>query len=232
MSPVKDWSALCHHIGYGFHNPDLLKRALTHRSGGSVHNERLEFLGDAVLDLAMADVLCQQFPNTTEGKLSRMRASLVRGHSLAKLARKFQLGDFLILGVSEAKSGGQNRDSILEDAMEALIGAIYVDSDFATAKCLISDWFADKVQALSPDADVIDAKSRLQEYLQQYNQPLPEYTIVKTEGAEHEQIFTIRCSVASLSLSAEAKGTSRKKAEQAAAALLLENIPGDAFTGK
>lgn len=221
---MSDWSSLYQKIAYTFKDESLIKCALTHRSVGEGHNERLEFLGDAVLGFVIADQLYVQFPQAREGQMSRMRANLIRSSTLAALARGFGLGDYLNLGVSAAKNGSHTSDSLLEDAMEALIGAIYKDSDFATAQQFVQRCFAEHLQNLSLEDNFVDAKSRLQEYAQQLGYQLPRYEVIEIAGAEHQQSFTVRCSVPELGLSAEANGSSRKRGEQGAAAGVLSHL--------
>ena len=216
--------ALQRHINYEFGDEALLKLALTHRSATNQHNERLEFLGDAVLGLVTGQVLYHQFPKAREGQLSRLRSSLVRGNTLAELAREFKLGDYLHLGISELKTGGTDRDSILEDAMEALIGAIYLDSDFDTVQRIMLVWFQTRLDELSIDMPTRDAKTRLQEYMQGKGLALPQYETVDTTGAEHKQTFHVKCSLVPLGLSSLGIGKSRKAAEQVAAKAMLEQL--------
>jgi len=211
-------------LGYQFNQPNLLLQALTHRSAKGIHNERLEFLGDSVLGFVIAEVLYQKFPKNSEGDLTRMRSSLVKGITLAELARDFGLGDYLILGPGELKSGGFRRDSILEDAIEAIIGAIFLDADIDTVQKVILDWFASRLAKIKPGQDQKDPKSLLQEYLQGRKIPLPLYEVVQVTGQSHQQEFSIRCSTETLKLEVITKGSSRRKAEQEAALQLLEKI--------
>ena len=174
-------------IGYQFEQRELLKQALTHRSAHANHNERLEFLGDSILGVVIAEALFQRFPNVAEGDLSRMRAAIVCGRSLAKLGRKKEVGDYLWLGQGELKSGGYRRESILADAMEAIIGAVYLDSDMATVKTMVLQWFTEQLETIKPGANQKDPKTRLQEWLQARQRPLPEYDVVATQGQAHNQ---------------------------------------------
>ncbi|MDF2690466.1 MAG: rnc [Gammaproteobacteria bacterium] len=215
---------LCQTIAYSFKDLNLLHLALSHRSIEGPHNERLEFLGDAVLGLSIAEALYQKFPQANEGALSRLRSSLVKGETLALLAQEFNLGDYLRLGSGELKSGGYRRNSILEDAIEAIIGAVYLDSDFVTARAMVLNWFNSRIQALSLSDSLRDSKSRLQEYLQAKGYALPLYELIKTEGPDHAQTFTIRCTLKNLNLVAEAEGLSRRQAEQDAAKAILEQL--------
>lgn len=211
-------------IGYEFKQPELLRQALTHRSAKGAHNERLEFLGDSILGFVIAEALFEKFPNENEGDLTRMRSSLVKGVTLAELGRDFRLGDYLILGLGELKSGGHRRESILEDAVEAIIGAVYLDSNQAICKQLILTWFASRLSTIEPGSDQKDPKTRLQEYLQGRKIPLPQYEVIETTGQSHNQQFTVKCTTSALNDAVITKGTSRRKAEQAAAADLLKRL--------
>lgn len=211
-------------LGYTFKNKDLLIQALTHRSAKGTHNERLEFLGDSILGFVIAEVLYQQFPSHDEGDLTRMRSSLVRGVTLAEIGRSFNLGEHLILGPGELKSGGHRRDSILEDAVEAIIGAVYLDSDNDTAKALVLSWFAERLEKIKPGNEQKDPKTRLQEYLQARKIALPLYEVIHTSGQSHNQQFTVRCTTSVINTEVITKGTSRRKAEQAAAQQVLALI--------
>ncbi len=212
-------------IGYQFQDIAKLKRALTHRSAAALHNERLEFLGDAILGQIMALYLFQRFPKAREGELSRIRSSLVQGKTLAKMAKEFDIGPFLILGSGELKSGGHRRESILADTVEAIIGAIFVDcNDLERVKELVLDWYATRLESLSQKESGKDPKTLLQEWLQGRKMELPDYQLVKTEGEAHNQTFYIRCSIQELQLSVDAVEKSRKKAEQLAAKKALEKI--------
>jgi ribonuclease-3 len=210
-------------IAYNFTNADLLTAALTHRSVGRGNNERLEFLGDAILGMVIADSLYKQFPEASEGDLSRMRARLVRGESLTALAQKISLGDYLYLGQGELKSGGFRRASILADAYEALLGAIYLDSDIQQCRQFILHQFSQLLAEISPAGAQKDAKTLLQESLQAKQMPLPEYEIIATAGQAHAQVFTVECRVQGYE-PVSASAPSRRKAEQAAAAKLLEGM--------
>lgn len=211
-------------LGYTFNNTDLLLQALTHRSAKGTHNERLEFLGDSILGFVIAEVLYQQFPSHDEGDLTRMRSSLVRGVTLAEIGRGFNLGEYLILGPGELKSGGHRRDSILEDAVEAIIGAVYLDSDNDTAKALVLKWFAERLDIIKPGNEQKDPKTRLQEYLQSRKIALPLYEVIHTSGQSHNQQFTVRCTTQVINTEVITNGTSRRKAEQAAAQQVLALI--------
>lgn len=211
-------------LGYTFQQQDLLLQALTHRSASSKHNERLEFLGDSILSFVIANVLYQRFPRIDEGDLSRMRATLVRGNTLAELAREFDLGECLRLGPGELKSGGFRRESILADTVEALIGAAFLDSDIHEVERLILNWYQVRLDEISPGDKQKDPKTRLQEFLQGRHLPLPYYLVVQIRGEAHDQEFTIHCQVSGLSTPVIGIGSSRRKAEQAAAEEALKQL--------
>ena len=211
-------------IGYHFQDVALLKQALTHRSAGHNHNERLEFLGDAILNLTIAEALFHQFPKCNEGELSRMRATLVREPTLAILARDFQLGDYLSLGQGELKSGGFRRESILADCVEAIIGAISLDSSLSHATQIVNRWYQTLLETIKPGDNQKDAKTRLQEYLQGNRQPLPTYNVVSIQGEAHNQLFIVECSISDNDRTFIGKGSSRRKAEQAAAEQILQEL--------
>ncbi|GAA5218401.1 ribonuclease III [Corallincola platygyrae] len=214
-------------LGYQFDDVSLLEQALTHRSAGSRHNERLEFLGDSILSLVISEQLYAQFPKASEGDLSRLRAALVKGTTLAELARDFQLGDFLRLGSGELKSGGFRRASILADAVEAIIGAIYLDNGIDVVRPLILAWYKSRLEAIKPGEHQKDAKTQLQELLQSRKLALPEYTVLDIKGEAHNQTFTVSCKVSPLNDAVTATGPSRRKAEQDAAAQVLEKMSHD-----
>ncbi|PMO38190.1 ribonuclease III [Vibrio splendidus] len=211
-------------IGYQFNDADLIHLALTHRSAAGKHNERLEFLGDSILSFVIADDLYHRFPKVNEGDMSRMRATLVRGHTLAELGREFELGDYLKLGPGELKSGGFRRDSILADAVEAIIGAAYLDSDTEVVRRIILSWYQSRLESIQPGVSQKDPKTRLQEFLQGRRNPLPVYTVTNIKGEAHNQEFTVECEVAGVDKPVIGKGTSRRKAEQAAAETALEQL--------
>ncbi|MDX1442440.1 MAG: ribonuclease III [Gammaproteobacteria bacterium] len=213
-------------IGYRFSDESRLQRALTHRSFGNENNERLEFLGDAVLGMVIADVLFHREGRLAEGDLSRLRASLVNRDSLAELAGALELDTILRLGGGEMKSGGARRSSVLADAFEAIIGAIYIDGGFEAADRFVREQFTDRLAAL-PDAEELkDPKTRLQEFLQSRGEVLPIYELVSSSGPAHKREFVVSCRVDSLGLETNATGRSRRRAEQAAAAKLLESMHG------
>ncbi len=205
--------------------PELFTQALTHRSASSENNERLEFLGDALLGFVIAETLMHRFPEADEGALSRARASLVKQEALAARARALKLGDQLRLGSGELRTGGYTRDSILADAFEALLGAYYLDQGFAAAERLILRLFADPLAAVS-EAPKKDPKTRLQEYLQGLHLNLPEYEVVATTGKQHDQRFTVRCRLLNSTTETLGEGTSRRRAEQQAASHMLELLTG------
>ncbi|MBL8246928.1 MAG: ribonuclease III [Candidatus Competibacter sp.] len=215
-------SRLCAALGYTFQQPELLEEALTHRSASACNNERLEFLGDALLSLVIAEYLFQRYPKASEGELSRLRASLVKGEALAELARHLNLGDVLRLGQGELKSGGAQRESILSDALEALFGAAYLDGGLATCRTLILHLYRESLEDLSSASELKDPKTRLQEYQQARQQPLPVYNVLEIRGEPHAQSFTVECAVAEFR--AVAVGNSRRKAEQEAARHVLEQM--------
>ncbi|WP_410506458.1 ribonuclease III [Marinomonas sp. GJ51-6] len=202
----------------------MLELALTHRSFGGKNNERLEFLGDSILNYVIAEDLFHRFPKAKEGELSRLRASLVKGDTLAELAREFQLGDFLKLGAGELKSGGFRRDSILADAVEGIIGAIYLDAGMDVCRQHILAWYKDRLDATSLKIVTKDAKTRLQEYLQARKYGLPQYEVVKIDGEPHDQTFYVNCQVEAYDGVIEGKGNSRRIAEQNAAAKALKKL--------
>ncbi len=213
-------------LGYTFSEPSLLLTALTHCSHSSPHNERLEFLGDSILNGTIARELFDRFPNLPEGDLSRLRANLVRQDTLHRLAVSLALGECLRLGDGELKSGGSQRPSILADALEALFGAIWIDAGFETASVVIGRLYADMLAAIVPGQPIKDAKTRLQEVLQGRHLPLPNYSLISTEGEAHVQQFKIACSLDALKIRTEGRGTSRRIAEQMAAERALERLQG------
>jgi ribonuclease-3 len=209
---------------YNFNNVALLEEALTHRSKHARNNERLEYLGDSILGFLIAKTLFDMFPSASEGELSRCRSKLVKGDTLAKLAKILNLGDFLLLGAGEMKSGGFRRNSTLADAFEAIIGAIYIDGGMQSADAFVAHQFAELLDSMSLDETHKDSKTQLQEFLQARKQPLPEYSVVSTVGGDHEQIFQVQCVVEGLQDPTMGEGTSRRKAEQAAARMALDLI--------
>ncbi len=213
-------------IGHRFADPALRQRALTHRSASGRNNERLEFLGDGLVNLIVAEALYQRFPQADEGWLTRARAQLVREESLAGIARELALGDLLELGPGELKSGGFRRDSILADALEALVGAIHLDAGFDTCRRIALGWFEPSFATLAQTGTEKDAKTRLQEWLQARGLPLPQYALLDTRGDEHDRIFDVACRLADPSMEATGDGSSRRQAEQRAARAILERLDG------
>ena len=203
--------------GYRFRNADLLRQALTHRSFGVPHNERLEFLGDGVLNCVVAATLFEHFPQLPEGDLSRLRASLVNQQTLFEIAQQRGLGGQLRLGEGELKSGGAQRPSILADALEALIGAAFLDGGFAAAQAMVLHLFERQLRAADPQTIGKDAKTLLQEFLQARRIALPQYTVVATAGEAHEQNFRVECAIPELNIRTHGEGSSRRSAEQVAA---------------
>lgn len=211
-------------LAYEFSDPELLQLALTHRSAAKANNERLEFLGDAVLGQVIAECLYRQFADADEGQLTRCRALLVRKETLARVARELSLGEHIVLGEGELKSGGWRRDSILANTLEAVIGAIYLDGGHAACTEEIFRWFGPALARVDPRRSEKDAKTRLQEHLQSRGRALPRYNAVSTTGPAHDQRFTIECHVESEASPATATGRSRRAGEQLAAQLMLERL--------
>lgn len=211
-------------LGYTFTSRTLLETALRHRSAGEPHNERLEYLGDSLLNFLVAEILYKRHPDLAEGDLSRMRAALVKGVTLAKIANEIELGSYLTLGQGELRSGGFRRDSILADALEAVLAAVYLDGGMDPLRLLIDKLFTQKVLDLPPADELKDPKTRLQEYLQGRGMVLPTYTILETRGKVHEQVFRVSCHVEGLELVTEAEATGRRKAEQSAASKYIEQL--------
>ncbi|WP_231118101.1 ribonuclease III [Lysobacter silvisoli] len=215
-------------IGHSFANPGLLEQALTHRSAGAPHNERLEFLGDSLVNLIVAEALYARWPRADEGALTRARAELVRESALAPIARELELGARLTLGPGEMKSGGHRRDSILADALEAVVAAIYLDSGFEACRARVLPWFEPAMDALPPPHKVgKDAKTRLQEWLQGRQKPLPVYALLAESGEDHAKTFRVSCSVAQPPMLTEGEAGSRRAAEQLAAEAALRELDPD-----
>ena len=211
--------------GHAFRDPRLLTQALTHRSAGAPHNERLEFLGDALVNLFVAEALYSRWPKADEGALTRARAELVRESSLATIARTLDLGSKLTLGPGELKTGGHRRDSILADAVEALVAAIYFDAGFDGCRAVVMPWFESSLAALpAPDKLGKDAKTRLQEWLQGRQKPLPVYRLIAESGDEHAKQFRVACALVDPPLECEGEASSRRAAEQLAAEAILLRI--------
>jgi len=209
-------------LGYRFKNAELLLRALTHRSHSAAHNERLEFLGDSLVNCAVAAALYRKFPDLSEGDLSRLRASLVSQPSLASLATAHGFGAYLRLGEGELKTGGVRRPSILADAVEAVLGAAFLDGGFEAADAIVHKLFGPALKDIDPSTTGKDAKTLLQEYLQGRRMALPRYAVLATHGEAHEQMFQVECEIAELGVRCEGRGTSRRSAEQEAARAAYE----------
>jgi len=217
-------SRLSRALGHEFRSVELLESALTHRSVGSKNNERLEFAGDAVLGLVVAEAVHERRPQAPEGELTRLRAALVKKTTLAEIATTLQIGDYLRLGAGERKSGGFRRASILADALEALFGAVYLDAGYADARACILRLLEPRLDRLPEAGDVKDSKSRLQELLQARGMERPTYAIERIDGEAHRQLFTVRAEVAQMGLTERGEGSSRQDAEQESARRLLERI--------
>jgi ribonuclease-3 len=211
-------------VAYRFNDPSLLHQALTHKSLGRCNYERLEFLGDSILNLVVSTRLFDLYPEASEGDLSRMRARVVRGKTLGEIALTINLGKYLKLGTGEMKSGGFRRSSILADALEALLGAIYLDGGYASCRDVIVDLFDPLIKNLPAAESLKDAKTRLQEWLQARGRPLPVYELVREEGADHAKNFHVRCLLGDDASAVTAQGNSRRAAEQAAAGALLARV--------
>ncbi|NVK54615.1 MAG: ribonuclease III [Alteromonadaceae bacterium] len=227
MLGIDRYARLSKYLGYQFVDQSLLKQALTHRSAAKQHNERLEFLGDAVLGMIVAQALYSRFPTVPEGKLTRMRSSLVKGDTLAELGREADVGELLKLGPGELKSGGHRRGSIIADAMEAIFGAIYLEAGLDTTSEVILRLLQTRIKKLDPNEHPKDAKTRLQEYLQSRKLPLPVYEVVHIMGQDHDQTFEVHCRIESMDNPMKGVGTSRRKAEQQAARKALEILCND-----
>lgn len=225
MKRAESW--LYKTLQYQFENGGLLSQALTHRSSGSLNNERLEFLGDAVLDFVISDAVYKARPHASEGDLSKLRSSLVKDTTLAEVAADLGLGEYLILGSGEKKTGGHRRESILADALEAVFGAVFLDSGFGAARDMIERVFSDRLSEL-PDADDLrDPKTRLQELMQARKIGLPDYNLVSVTGKAHKQVFEVTCTINGTSSMTRGKSTTRRQAEQKAAADMLAILLSD-----
>jgi ribonuclease-3 len=224
--PTRDWPGdwLRARLGYEPREPSLFESALTHRSAGSAHYERLEFLGDAVVNLVVAERLYSQYPDATEGDLSRLRARLVSEDPLAEIAQSIGLGDALQLGTGEQRSGGYRRQSILADGFEAVCGALFLDGGFAAVRAALDPLFAARIAELPDPGTLKDAKTRLQEHLQGRGMPLPRYALTAVDGEPHEQTFVVSCDVPGLGTPCTGTGSTRRRAEQAAAELALARL--------
>lgn len=217
-------AGLARALGHEFADPGLLQTALTHRSHSAPHNERLEFIGDSVLNCAVALELYRRFPALAEGEMSRLRANLVRQDTLHQIAETLQLGNYLRLGEGELKSGGHRRPSILADAVEAIIGAVHLDAGFDASMSLVARLYASRLAEIVPGQQIKDPKTRLQEYLQGRRMALPRYVLLDTLGEQHAQNFHVACEISALRLKTEGVGQSRRAAEQMAAERALENL--------
>jgi len=218
-----DYKQLQKKLGYEFSDESLLIQALTHRSFKGAHNERLEFIGDSLLGMFVAEALYFEFPKATEGELTRMRSQIVKGQTLTAIAKEFELSQWLLLGPGEMKSGGCRRDSILEDVIEAIIGSVYLDSNIEQCKEFVLKLVKKRLADVDPSNALKDPKTQLQEWLQSRKRPLPVYEVINTTGQAHNQTFTVSCTLDD-GQQLEATGTSRRKAEQSAARKALEVI--------
>ena len=215
---------LARELNLHFQHLSLFEQALTHRSAGSINNERLEYLGDAVLGMVIANRLYQRFPRASEGQLSRLRSLLVKRQTLAEIGVEIQLSKYLVMGAGELRSGGQSRDSTLADAVEAILGATYLELGSDGVESLIDHLFSRRLQSLTLEQCEKDPKTRLQEHLQSRNLPLPEYRVLSLSGKQHQQRFSVKCRVNALKLEALGSDMSRRKAEQDAARQLLQEL--------
>lgn len=222
-----NWQRLYRRLGYEFKEPNYLKQALTHCSVGVDNNERLEFLGDSILSIVIAHALFEKFPQYNEGELSRLRAHLVKGEMLAKIALEIELGDYLFLGQGELKSGGFRRASILTDALEAIFAAILLDGGFAESQRVILSLYQSRLEDKNLQSNLKDYKTQLQEYLQAKKLPLPQYSLLKIEGEEHEQLFHVLCKLPKSNLETKGQAENRRKAEQRAAKEILQKLLGE-----
>lgn len=214
-------------IGYTFQDPQRLKQALTHCSAPKPHNERLEFLGDSVLNFVVAEYIFRHYPQATEGMLTRMRSRLVNGRTLAIIAKSWSLEQYLILGTSERRAGGIAKESIQADAVEAIIGAMYLESDLSTVQERILAWLGSRIDEVASTAREKDPKTELQERMQAAGLTLPVYTVLTIDGPQHKQSFSVNCQVEGLDSPTEGKGNSRRTAEQDAAAKALVSLKND-----
>ncbi len=218
-------------LGHPFSDATLLEQALTHRSAGRCNNERLEFLGDALLNLIVAEFVFEQYPRASEGEMTRARASLVNGAALAELAREARIGEHLVLGPGELKTGGFRRDSILADTFEALVAAVYLDAGWETCRTLVRGLYSERVLAAQGKVSK-DAKTLLQELLQANSLPLPDYQLTASHGDDHDKVFEVDCHVEALALTSNGRGSSRRAAEQTAAAAVLEQARAAISAGR
>lgn len=227
MNSPANINALVDVLNYDFKNSDLLVEALTHRSAGAKNYERLEFLGDSIVNFVIADKLFTLYPQYPEGDLSRLRASLVNQDGLAEIARDLNLGDYLILGGGELKSGGYRRDSILSDTVEAIIGAVYIDGGFAVSQSLVHRLYENQFENIPDPSTLKDPKTRLQELLQSRKLPLPVYEVNDVSGKAHNQVFLVSCSIDDLNIKSSGKAASRRKAEQKAAIEAITKVESE-----
>jgi ribonuclease-3 len=211
-------------LGYDFRQEGLLRQALTHRSYSAQHNERLEFLGDSVLNCIIAKALYETFPKLPEGTLSRMRANLVKQDTLAEIAVRLKLGDYMLLGEGELKSGGFRRPSILADTLESIFGAVFLDAGFEAAQTVVLRQFEPAIASIDPNVSGKDAKTRLQEWLQGKKHALPDYQLTGTRGEAHDQVFVVACHIPALGITTRGEGRSRRAAEQEAALAVLKQV--------
>ena len=222
---MTDWvSKLENDLGHIFTNKNYIETALTHRSAGQVNNERLEYLGDALLGFIIAEALYKLHPEATEGELTRLRASLVKGETLARIARTINLGNYIKLGTGELKSGGWRRNSILANTLEAVTGAVYLDAGMDICRKMVLSLFNDILNNSSPKTLIKDPKTRLQEFLQAQQMNLPVYTVVMEQGDAHDKTFTVECAIPEKTVTVKASGRSKRNAEQAAAELALDQL--------
>lgn len=221
---IKPLARLAASLGYAFQQEALLRQAITHRSYGALHNERLEFLGDSVLNCTIARALYDTFPSLPEGTLSRMRANLVKQDTLAEIAVRLQLGEYMLLGEGELKSGGFRRPSILADTLESIFGAVFLDAGFEAARAVILRLFEPVIAAIDPNVSGKDAKTQLQEWLQGKRHPLPDYQLAGTRGEAHDQVFVVACHIPALGITTQGQGKSRRAAEQEAALAVLKQV--------
>jgi ribonuclease III len=231
MPKLPDYSKLEKLLDYQFQNVELLKNALTHRSANSKNNERLEFLGDSILNFVIANELYKLYPQSTEGDLSRLRANLVDKVGLYEISKILKFGDYLILGSGELKSGGHRRNSILADTVEAIFGAVYLDSNFEKCQKLILFLYKDLIENIADASDLKDPKTKLQELLQSRKLAIPKYTVIEVTGQAHNQQFKVDCEIVQLDLKTQGQATNRRKAEQKAAEEIIALVQ-EQFTKK
>lgn len=224
---MQNFKKLEQQFGYIFKNSKLLEQALTHRSASNLHYERLEFLGDSVLGLVISKELYTRFPEATEGELTRLRSQIVRGETLAELSKQLEIGEYIVFGPGELKSGSRHRASILADVFESIIGAIYIDSNIQTVEKIILQHCASLLSASHPEKIIKDPKTRVQEYLQGRGLELPDYQVEEVSGPAHKQHFKVQGSIESLNIVVQGEGSSRKNAEQDAAEKMYQRVTHD-----